>query len=165
MKKFVRKGTIKEIVIVGGAILIISLGLQVVLGTPNPFYVVVSDSMVPELNKYDVLVIQGNLAFAEVQKGDVIVFNRPAGDDKVIVHRVQEIISEDPLSIRTKGDANVVSIPGTDFPITVDEYLGTVFFVIPQVGVVTQILQPPINYIIISMIIGIMGLKWYKGRK
>ena len=97
---------------------------------------------------------------------DIIVFNRPAGQDRVIVHRVAAIIDDDPLSIRTKGDANPASIPGTDFPITEEEYIGKVAYVIPQIGYVTRILTPPINYIIIGIIIVVMVVKQIsKGRK
>ena len=48
---------------------------------------------------------------------------------------------------------------GTDYPITEKEYIGTVVHVIPQVGFITQILQPPINYIIIAVIIGVMVIR------
>jgi len=133
--------------------------LQIIFGTQNPFFVVSSGSMVPELEVYDVLVVQGNTPFEEIKVGDIIVFDRPSGHDRVIVHRVTAIIDEDPFTLRTKGDANPASIPGTDFPITAEEYIGQVEYVIPQVGYVTRILSPPINYIIIAIIVGIMIFK------
>ena len=157
--KTITKGVTKDIVIVVIGVLIIWLGLRVVFGTENPFYVVSSGSMVPELQVYDVLVVQGNEPFENVQNGDIIVFHRPAGHDRVIVHRVAEIIDDDPKTIRTKGDANPSSIPGTDFPITEDEYIGKVAYVVPQIGYITRILMPPVNYIIIAVIVGIMIFK------
>ena len=48
---------------------------------------------------------------------------------------------------------------GTDYPITNEEYIGKVVHVVPQVGFITKILQPPINYIIIAVIIGIMIIR------
>ena len=168
MKKGSSKhGWIKDIVIVGVGVLTIWIGLQVVFGTENPFYVVSSGSMVPKLLVFDVLVVQGNDPFESVVVGDIIVFNRPAGNDRVIVHRVVELFeNEEPYSIRTKGDANPASIPGTDFPITEEEYIGKVAYVIPQIGYVTRILTPPINYIIIGIIIAVMVIKQIsKGRK
>ena len=158
-KKSASKNVIKDIIIVVVGVLAIWFGLQFVFGTENPFYVVSSGSMIPELEVYDVLVVQGNDPFEEVEIGDIIVFNRPAGHDRVIVHRVASIIEEDPLTIRTKGDANPASIPGTDFPITEEEYIGQVVYVIPQVGLITKILEPPVNYVIIAIIIGIMIYK------
>jgi signal peptidase len=160
------KGILKDIIIVVIGVLIIWMGLRVVFGTENPFYVVSSGSMIPELQVFDVLVVQGNDPFSSVLVGDVIVFDRPTGQDRVIVHRVAAIIDEDPRTIRTKGDANPTSIPGTDFPITEEEYIGKVAYVIPQVGYVTRILTPPINYIIIAIIISAMiGKQLFKSKK
>ena len=166
VKSKIPKGILKDIIIVVIGVLIIWMGLRVVFGTENPFYVVSSGSMIPELQVFDVLVVQGNDPFESVDVGDVIVFNRPAGQDRVIVHRVAAIIDDDPRSIRTKGDANPASIPGTDFPITEEEYIGKVAYVIPQIGYVTRILTPPIHDIIIGIIIVVMVVKQIsKGRK
>jgi len=173
------KGILKDIIIVVIGVLIIWMGLRVVFGTENPFYVVSSGSMVPQLQVFDVLVVQGTdpmfcglfdscegTEFDNVRVGDVIVFNRPSGQDRVIVHRVAAIVDEDPFTIRTKGDANPTSIPGTDFPITEEEYIGKVAYVIPQVGYVTRVLTPPINYIIIAIIISVMiGKQLIKNKK
>jgi len=106
-------------------VIIMWIGLQVVFGTENPFYVV------------------------------AIVFDRPSGHDRVILHRVVSITDDDPRTLRTKGDNNVASIPGTDFPITEKEYIGKVQFKIPQIGYVTQVLKPPTNYIINLVILSI----------
>jgi len=161
------KSWIKDVIIVGIGVLVIWVGLQIVFGTQNPFYVVSSGSMVPELEVFDVLIVdRRSYPFESIAVGDVIVFNRPAGQDRVIVHRVVAIIDDDPLSIRTKGDANPASIPGTDFPVTEEEYIGKVAYVIPQIGYITRILTPPINYIIIGIIIVVMVVKQIsKGRK
>ncbi len=164
-KRSATKGILKDIVIVAIGVLAIWIGLQAVFGTQNPFYVVSSGSMVPELQVYDVLVVQGHIPFEDIKVGDVIVFERPAGHDRVIVHRVASIIDDNPKTIRTKGDANPASIPGTDFPITEDEYIGKVAYVVPQIGFVTRVLSPPINYIIIAIIIGAMIFKQITKKK
>ena len=157
------KSLIKDAIIIGVGILIIWVGVQVIFGTSNPFYVVSSGSMIPELLVYDVIVVKGNIEFEEIEKGDIIVFYAPAkydrGIERVIVHRVNTILDEDPRIIQTKGDANPRSIAGTDYPITEKEYLGKVEYVVPQIGYITQILQPPINYIIIAIIVGAMIAK------
>ncbi len=158
-KSSISKGVVKDILIVALGITIIWLGLWIAFGTANPFYVVASGSMVPELLVYDVLIVQGHEPFEEIKVGDIIVFDRPSDHDRVIVHRVASIIDDDPKTLRTKGDANPASIPGTDFPITEEEYIGKVVFVVSQVGYVTQILKPPTNYILIAIVIGIMIAK------
>lgn len=158
-KKSISKGILKDILIVAVGVIAIWIGLQIAFGTQNPFYVVASGSMIPVLEVYDVLIVQGHEPFEDIKVGDIIVFNRPVGHDRVIVHRVASIIDDDPKTIRTKGDANPSSIPGTDFPITKEEYIGKVAYVIPQVGYVTQLLKPPINYVIIVVVVGIMIAK------
>ncbi len=164
------RAIIKDVVIVAIGVAAIWVGLTTVFGTQNPFYVVSSGSMVPELQIYDVIVVQGNDPFEEVEEGDIIVFDRPTGHDRVIVHRVVAIVDDDPYTVRTQGDANPASIPGTDFPITAEEYIGTVVYVIPQVGLVTKIFATqiggiPLNYIIIAIIVGIMIVRQVARKK
>ena len=157
------KNIVRDIIIVAVGVAVIWIGLQVYFGAANPFYVVSSGSMYPELKMYDIIVITGNQPFEDVKVGDIIVFDRPKDHNKdhkkVIVHRVCLEMSYDPRVLKTKGDNNQSSIPGTDFPITEKEYTGTVIHVVPQVGYITKILQPPINYIIIAVIVGIMVVK------
>jgi signal peptidase len=58
--------------------------------------------------------------------------------------------------VRTRGDANPASIPGTDYPIKQDDYIGKVIYVIPGIGVITKVISPPVNYIIIAIILAIL---------
>ena len=159
------KGIVKDILIVAVSIAVIWISLQAYFGTSNPFYVVSSGSMYPQLAMYDIIVVSGHAQFEDVSINDVIVFDRPKDQAKVIVHRVVAIVDDDPKLLRTKGDNNQASILGTDFPITEKEYIGTVVHIIPQVGYVTKILQPPVNYIIIAIIIGIMIIKQISARQ
>ena len=153
------KGIIKDIIIVAACVAVIWIGLTAYFGAQNPFYVVSSGSMYPELAMYDIIVISGHIPFDDVKIGDIIVFDRPKDHDRVIVHRVVAVVDDDPITLRTKGDNNQNSIVGTDYPITDKEYIGKVVYVIPQIGFITKILQPPINYIIIAVIIGIMIIR------
>ena len=153
------KSIIKDIIIVAVCVVVIWIGLQAYFGAQNPFYVVSSGSMYPELAMYDIIVISGHVSFDDVKIGDIIVFDRPKDHSKVIVHRVVAVVDDDPKTLRTKGDNNQNSMVGTDYPITNEEYIGKVVHVVPQVGFITKILQPPINYIIIAVIIGIMIIR------
>ena len=153
------KNIVKDIIIVAVCVAVLWIGLTAYFGAQNPFYVVSSGSMYPELAMHDIIVISGHEPFEDVKIGDIIVFDRPKDHDRVIVHRVVAYVDDDPLTLRTKGDNNQRSIVGTDYPITEKEYIGTVVHVVPQVGFITQILQPPINYIIIAVIIGVMVIR------
>jgi len=153
------KGIVKDIIIVAVCVAVLWIGLTAYFGAQNPFYVVSSGSMYPELAMHDIIIISGHMLFEDVKIGDIIVFDRPKDHDRVIVHRVVAVVDDDPKTLRTKGDNNQHSMVGTDYPITEKEYIGTVVHVIPQVGFITQILQPPINYIIIAVIIGVMVIR------
>jgi signal peptidase len=150
------KHAIKDVLIVVVGVVTVWLVLQAVFGTPNPFYVVSSGSMEPVLQVYDVLIVKNGSTFDNVQRGDIIVFDRPEVHDRVIVHRVVDIKESSERILTTKGDANPASIPGTDFPITKDDYIGEVVYVIPKIGYVTRLIQPPVNYIIIAIILAIL---------
>ena len=54
--------------------------------------------------------------------------------------------------IRTKGDANPYSIRYLDYPIREENYIGKVVYVIPKVGLITRVIAPPVNYVIIGVI-------------
>ncbi len=163
-----KRKTVFDIVIIVGAIIVILVGVRVALGldtAESPFYVVSSGSMIPTLNINDVLIVQGG-NFDEVQVGDIIVFHRPNIHDKIIVHRVIDINEVNGVRvITTKGDANPSVIPGTDYPITADDYIGKVIYVIPKLGYVTNIIPPPVNYIIVAVILALIFMNTMKKNK
>ncbi len=186
-KRITTNTIIRDISIVAIGVAIIWFSMLMVFGAQNPFYVVASGSMVPVLLIDDIIIVQGDCfdffnilntncvkfdwytPFESIEVGDIIVFNRPSDHDKiqkrVIVHRVASIINEDPKTIRTLGDANGASIPGTDFPITEEEYLGKVMVIIPQVGFITKIIAPPFNFILIAIIVGIIAIQQFVKKK
>jgi signal peptidase I len=149
--------TIKDIAIIVIGVVLIWFAVKVVFNVDNPFYVVSSGSMIPVLNVGDILIVKDGNTFNSLKVGDIIVFNRPQGGDRVIVHRIIEISDRfGEKVIVTKGDANDGIIPGTDFPIREKDYIGTVAYTVPKVGLVLKYLNPPVNYIIIVGIIGIL---------
>jgi len=154
---------IKYAIIVAAAIAIILLGIWFTFGMLNPFYVVASGSMIPNLNINDFVIVSHNVPFNNLKIGDIIVFKTygtdASGKQATIVHRVAEIVTDQSNGqkiIRTKGDANPDSIPGVDFPIFQPLYIGKVVYVIPKFGVVTNIFRPPANYILIGIILIIL---------
>lgn len=148
---------IKDIAIIVIGVVLIWFAVKVVFNVDNPFYVVSSGSMIPVLNVGDILIVKDGNTFNSLKVGDVIVFNRPQGGDRVIVHRIIEISDRfGEKVIVTKGDANDGIIPGTDFPIREKDYIGSVAYTVPKVGLVLKYLNPPVNYVIIAGIIGIL---------
>jgi len=148
-------------IIIGGGL----LSIHTLFGSFNPFYVVVSGSMIPTINIGDIVIIKNNsfdTLFNNLKAGDIIVFRAPEaktedGKPKVIVHRVAEIGNFFQKEvITTRGDANPYSIPGIDYPLFTENYVGKVVYVVPKIGTISMIITPPINYIIMAIIIGLL---------
>jgi signal peptidase I len=134
-----------------------------------------------------------NTSFDSAKVGDIIVFKafiaEPGEKEgKTIVHRVASVFEEGetlrgnaemnrlcyPVSvpavledktILTKGDANECSIPGVDIPITEENYIGKVVYTVPQVGIIPAFLKPPVNYIIMAVIGGLLVASFIKSNK
>jgi signal peptidase len=133
-------------------------------------------------------------SFNNAKVNDIIVFKAYAPEPgetepKTIVHRVAKVFEKGdvlagnnalnglcypiPLPnneikskiILTKGDANECSIPGVDIPITQENYIGKVMLTIPQIGIIPTILKPPINYIIMAVIAGLLIASFVKSNK
>jgi signal peptidase I len=169
MRKMSFPKELKYIIIAVIIVGVVWIGIKLAFGVINPFYVVASESMVPRLNVGDFVVVSHNIPFNELKVKDIIVFKEPVPDGEeadAIVHRVNEILT-DPQGnevILTKGDANSGSIPGIDFPIYETNYVGKVVVDIPKLGLVTKAISPPVNYIIIAIILVILFFLFKKGR-
>ena len=154
------------IVFVLGVLIVVSLYhyLETEFDNPQPFFVIYDDTMARALNVNDLIFIGDGQMFNTTKVGDMIVFNKPAGEDRIIVHRITEITSENGKRIIiTKGDASPVSIPGIDFPVDSKNYIGKVKLVIPQIGI---LLVPPINYILLAATISVIAVViFFYGRK
>ena len=99
---------------------------------------------------------------------------RNSESGKIIVHRIDEIgfDSDGQRVIRTKGDANSESIPGVDYPISKDNYIGKVVHVIPYAGLLlmyldllARVVMQPLLYIIIAAIVTAIFLLEYQKKK
>jgi signal peptidase len=170
---------LKYVIIVIVGVAVIWLGIRLVLGVNNPFYVVASESMVPVLKVGDLLIVQhatlgsnSPASFNDLKIGDIIVFRSPGiiedtGQREVIVHRVADIQTgfHGERIITTKGDANDASIPGVDNPVRVNNYIGKVLYVIPGIGLITKTISPPVNYILIGIILVILFFLLRKRRE
>ena len=95
-----------------------------------------TESMAPAIHVGDSIFINRMVSFSDIAVGDVIMFK---GKPLPIAHRV---IAHDGFEITTKGDFN----NHTDGPITKDQYLGRVDFIIethmlgPYLGVVAAVI-------------------------
>jgi len=92
------------------------------------FFEVVSGSMSPTINTYDLVIIKVD---KDVQNNDIVTFYK---DNSFITHRV--IDYRDDNNILTKGDAN----NATDKEITKDMIIGKVVYTIREFGIIKRVL-------------------------
>ena len=136
--------------------------------------------MEPSFHIGDLLIVKKvhNLSTAQVNEfnnlkvGDPILFKNSAFFNKKgqlvnLVHRVVQIYkdSKGEKIVKTKGDANPVSIPKIDYPIFQKYYIGKVIYTIPNAGLIINALSPPINYIIITVAIIAIFISRFKKKK
>lgn len=139
-----KKKVVISIFLIGFAFLgsyLIYFILQIALNTSTPMVVVVSGSMEPNINKGDLLFLQG-VDPEDIEVGDVIVYDAHGlwvgAPEDPIVHRVIDIIEEDnKLYFVTKGDANNNK---DKEPVPGGRVLGKVIGRVPYVGWVKIIL-------------------------
>ncbi|MFQ5975053.1 MAG: signal peptidase I [Candidatus Hydrothermarchaeales archaeon] len=114
---------------------IINHGLGYALDTEKPVMAVVSNSMVPEFYKGDLVVVKG-VDPAKLQIGDIIVYQNPYRNIP-IVHRIVDIeYHGEYLYFATKGDHNLRTDQefGIAPPVTEDLIKGKVVVIIPKLG-------------------------------
>lgn len=177
------------IIIIAVSTFSVLLAIRYTTGTFNPFYLVVSNSMVPTFQAGDLLVVHyapGNTtlpsdkwSFENLQVGDIILFKTPGryiptGQHVYATHRVAKIdigsSQTDERIITTKGDANPKSYQYLDYPIMKANYIGKIMFVIPKVGVpfLSEYIYISVGaaIVIVSTVIGvILYLQHKKKRK
>src|SRR5256885_17198203 len=106
------KNHVRGLIIIAASFAILFVSSEIIFGTANPFYVVSSGSMTPAINVYDIIVVKENISFYHIKVGDVIAFKSPTTNE-LILHRVAQLLGQNPLEVRTQGEAKQDPIPGT----------------------------------------------------
>ncbi len=97
-------------------------------------YTIISQSMEPNLNVYDVAVDKSVRDFKEIKENDVITFisKSPISYNYIITHRVIDVYeTEYGLAFLTKGDNNKLADEALVYE---DQILGKMIFKIPDLG-------------------------------
>ncbi|WP_153952193.1 signal peptidase I [Halosegnis longus] len=120
---------------IGAIVLILAVLPFVVYAVPqvagaSHSYVVLSDSMSPEINAGDVVVVDDQPT-PQIEQNQVITYERPESD-QLVTHRVVAVLDENgETAFRTKGDANEDVDPQ---PVPTENVVGVVQFHIPLIG-------------------------------
>jgi signal peptidase len=125
------------------AALFLALALSLAIGQ-RPV-VVLSGSMSPAIEPGDILV-ERKIAPRDARIGDVITFREPAGERRLLTHRVRSVRARgERVTIVTKGDANN-SVER--FVVAAGDEVGTPAWRIPALGYVTTFVRTPIGLIV-----------------
>ena len=185
IKDFYRKPIVKKTVTLGiiiggifGSVGGFYLVSMLVLQTPTPYTVVVSESMVPTLNVGDLVIVQG-VPEDSIQVGDIIIFYTDFWGSSIltypVIHRVVDIyegnetvpVINQPANnnsyyngrwFKTKGDNNfgADSNPTPYFYNGRVQVLGRMIFKIPYVGLPQVLLTSLGGQWFIIFLIGIL---------
>ncbi len=115
-------------------------------------FTIISPSMVPTINVYDVVVEVGVNKDNELNVGDIITFNNKVINTHgyTITHRiVEKEMIDGIIKYRTKGDSNYDKDNGY---ITINDIVGKVIFVIPQAGRIQRFLSSKFGWLLFILI-------------
>jgi signal peptidase len=121
--------------------------LPFVLYSGDMIMVVTSDSMLPVLEPYDMIVVK-KISIEQARVGDIIVFNTHMEGIDIVAHRAIEVFDDHgEVGISTKGD----NVNDPDGWIVHDEdFIGNVVNIAPGIGV---FLIEPVRYGIVAVIV------------
>lgn len=115
-------------------------------------YTIISPSMTPNINVYDIIIDERVDDFSKLGVGDVITFisTSSISNGMTITHRIVDIIeTEEGTKYKTKGDNNLTA----DYAlVTQDKIIGKVKFRIPQLGRIQFFLSSKGGWLLIILI-------------
>jgi len=137
----------KAYVIVPLVVAVTFLIFPFVLYSGKMIMVVTSDSMLPTLKPYDMIVVQ-KVPIDKVRIGDIIAFDSHLEGIDIVAHRAIEVFNDNgKVGISTKGD----NVEGPDGWVVHDEdFIGKVVSIVPSMGV---FLVEPVRYGIVAVIV------------
>lgn len=126
------------------------------IGSEPPFglYTIISPSMEPNLNVYDVAISKRVTDPKDIQIGDVITFHSSdfkLGQNIVVTHRITEIIIDEHNNYKytTKGDNNFIQDPT---PVAFESIIGKVSTRIPQLGRIQFFLASKFGWLVVVIL-------------
>jgi len=137
----------KAYVIVPLVVAVVFLIFPFVLYSGNMIMVVTSDSMLPTLKPYDMIVVE-KVGINKVGVGDIIAFDSHIESIGIVAHRAIEVFDDHgEIGISTKGD-NVETSDG--WVVHDEDFIGKVISSVSTMGI---FLIEPVRYGIVAVIV------------
>ena len=137
----------KTYVIIPLVVAVAFLIFPFVLYSGNMIMVVTSDSMLPALKPYDMIVVE-KVSIDKVSVGDIIAFDSHIDGIGIVAHRAIEVFNDNgEVGISTKGD-NVEEPDG--WIVHDEDFVGRIVSSVSTIGV---FLIEPVRYGIVAIIV------------
>lgn len=121
----------------------------------NPFHVVLSDSMSPQIKTGDAVIVK-DIEPANVQLGQVVIFHDPGKKEDLIIHRVVGVETRNGIKFfATKGDNNETR---DNWEISMGEVVGGVAVTLPRFGKFLDFVSRPRGYLSLIVIPALASL-------
>ncbi len=118
-----------------------------VLYAGKTIMVVTSDSMLPTLKPYDMIVVE-RTGIEQVREGDIIAFDSHIDGIGIVAHRAFEVFNDaGQVGISTKGD-NVEEPDG--WTVHREDFIGKVVAIQPKIGF---LLSDPMRFGLVAVIV------------
>jgi len=114
-------------------------------------FTVVSGSMHPVINAGDIVIVRA-IQPEELKLRDIVTVMSFEEND-VVTHRVVDIDLEN-NKFTTRGETNNVDDPAASF----DQLVGRVWFWLPGMGRIPELVKKPVNLVIIVFLLGFLPL-------
>jgi signal peptidase I len=117
-------------------------------------YTIKTGSMVPEIQPGSVAIVTPikQQQKQDIKAGDVIAFTSPRLRDLTVIHRVEQILEKEPLTLKTKGDNNDSA---DQWEVYEEDIKGRYVFSLPYLGHAAEFIKTPRGFI---LLVGIPAL-------
>ena len=122
------------------------------ISQPISIYTIVSGSMIPTIDVYDVIINVKIDSPEDIKEGDIITFisQSSISENLTVTHRVKDIqVVNGEYQFTTKGDNNIIQ---DSAPATFDKVIGRAVLRIPQLGRVQTFIASKFGWLVIVIL-------------
>ncbi len=144
------------LVLIAGFLFFYFINIKIInkdkISQPISIYTIVSGSMIPTIDVYDVIINVKVDSPTDIKEGDIITFisQSSISENLTVTHRVKDIqVVNGEYQFTTKGDNNIIQ---DSAPATFDKIIGRAVLRIPQLGRVQTFIASKFGWLVIIVL-------------